>query len=141
MGHIRVPHDRDADPFTGACPYHGDCLEGLASAHAVAQRWGRSPETLPADHPAWVLEAHYLALGVVSVISILSPRRVVMGGGLLRQSTLLPLVRTKVLSLLNGYVPSAAIGERIDEYVIAPALGARAGVLGALALAQDAAGS
>jgi fructokinase len=63
-----------------------------------------------------------------------------MGGGLLRQSTLLPLVRTKVLSLLNGYVPSAAIGERIDEYVIAPALGARAGVLGALALAQDAAG-
>lgn len=141
MGHIRVPHDRDADPFTGACPYHGDCLEGLASAHAVAQRWGRSPEALPADHPAWALEAHYLALGVVSVISILSPRRVVMGGGLLRQSALLPLVRTKVLRLLNGYVPSAAIGERIDDYVVAPALGGRAGVLGALGLAQDAAGT
>lgn len=140
MGHIRVPHDRDADPFSGACPYHGDCLEGLASAPAVVQRWGQRPEALPPDHPAWALEAYYLALGVVSVISILSPRRVVMGGGLLRQSSLLPLVRTKVLSLLNGYVPSAAIGRRIDDYVVAPVLGVRAGVLGALALAQDAAG-
>jgi fructokinase len=137
MGHVRVPHDRAADPFAGACPYHGDCLEGLASAQAVAQRWGRPPEELPAHHPAWALEAHYLALGVVSVIAILSPRRVIMGCGLLRQPALLPLARAKVLSLLNGYVPAGTIGQRIDDYMVAPALGARAGVLGALSLAQD----
>lgn len=137
MGHIRVPRDPGVDPFEGTCPYHGDCLEGLASAPALAQRWGQPPETLPADHPAWELEAHYLALGVVSAICILSPRRVLMGGGVMRQAVVLPLVRTQVLSLLNGYVPSAAIGERIDKYVVAPALGSRAGVLGALALAQD----
>jgi fructokinase len=137
MGHIRVPRDRAADPFPGVCPYHGDCLEGLASAHAVAQRWGQAPDALPADHPAWALEAHYLALGVVSVMAILSPRRVVMGGGLLRRPGLLPLVRAKVLDLLNGYVPSPVIGERIRDYLVEPALGARAGVLGALALAQD----
>jgi fructokinase len=114
-----VPHDRIADPFTGTCPYLGDCLEGLAAAPAVAERWGQSPEALPAEHPAWALEAHYLALGVVSVIAILSPRRVVMGGGLLRQPALLPMVRREIVRLLNGYVPAAAIGEGIDDYVVA----------------------
>ena len=137
MGHIRVPHDREADPFPGSCPYHGDCLEGLAAGPAVAQRWGRSPEDLPADHPAWPLEAHYLALGVVGVVGILSPRRIAMGGGLSRQPALLPLTRANVLRLLNGYVPSGAIGHGIDRYLVAPALGSRAGVLGAIALAQD----
>jgi fructokinase len=139
MGHIRVPHDRDADPFAGACPYHGDCLEGLASAPAVARRWGRRPEALAAHHPAWALEARYLALGLVSAIGLLAPRRIVLGGGLLRQPVLLPLVRAQVLGLLNGYVPAAAIGGRMDDYLVQPALGSRAGVLGALALAQDAA--
>jgi fructokinase len=138
MGHLRIPHDREADPFPGTCPYHGDCLEGLASAPAVARRWGQPAEALPADHPAWTLEARYLALGVVSVIAVLSPRRVVLGGGLLRQPDLLPRVRVGVLDLLNGYVPASAIGGGIDDYLVAPALGARAGVLGALALAQDA---
>jgi fructokinase len=137
MGHIRVPHDRAADPFPGSCPYHGDCLEGLAAAPAVAQRWGRSPESLPGDHPAWALEAHYLGLGMVGVIGILSPRRIALGGGLSRQPVLLPLLRAEVLALLSGYVPSAAIDRRVDEYLVAPALGSRAGVLGAIALAQD----
>jgi fructokinase len=93
---------------------------------------------LPSDHPAWALEASYLALGVVSVLAVLSPRRIAMGGGLLRQPALLPLVRANTLALLNGYVPAAAIGERVDDYLVAPALGSRAGVLGALALAQEA---
>ena len=137
MGHIRVPHDREADPFPGSCPYHRDCLEGLASGPAVAARWGRPPETLPADHPAWALEAHYLALGVVSAIGVLSRRRIVLGGGLLRQPALLPLVRANVLRLLNGYVPAGAIGDGIDSYIVPAALGSRAGVLGAIALAQD----
>jgi fructokinase len=137
MGHLRVPRDRAVDPFEGICPYHGDCLEGLASAPALARRWGRPPEALPGAHPAWALEARYLALGVVSIIHVLSPRRVLMGGGVLRQPALLPLVRSAVLRLLNGYVPSAAIDGRLDEYIAPPALGSRAGVLGALAIARD----
>jgi fructokinase len=73
MGHARIPHDHAADPFAGACPHHGDCWEGLAAAPALAARWGRPPDTLPDDHPAWDLEARYLALGLVNVILTLSP--------------------------------------------------------------------
>ena len=134
MGHMRVPHDH-ADPFPGACPYHGDCLEGLASGEAIARRWGAPAEALPAAHPAWELEARYLALGLVAVIAVLSPRRIAVGGGVMQAAHLLPRVRHAVASLLAGYVDSPALRDRIDGYVVAPALGERAGVLGALALA------
>jgi fructokinase len=139
MGHLRLPHDRHRDPFAGICPHHGDCWEGLASAPALAARWGQPPETLPDDHPAWDLEAHYLALGLASVVLVLSPERVVLGGGVLSRASLLPRVRTSLVTTLAGYVRSPALAEGIDDYVVAPALGERAGVLGALALAQDAA--
>jgi fructokinase len=138
MGHMRVPHDRSADPFAGLCPFHGDCLEGLASGPAIAARWSAPAESLPPDHPAWPLEARYLALGLVNVIAVLSPERVVVGGGVMRRSCLLPLLRAEVTTLLGGYAPSAAIGD-IDRYIVPPSLGARSGVLGALALARDAA--
>ena len=140
MGHVRVPHDRDRDPFPGACPYHGDCLEGLAAGPALEARWGQRGETLPADHPAWGLEAEYLALGLVNIICILSPQRIIMGGGVMEQRHLFPLVRARVRDLLNGYVQVPAILDRIDDYIVPPALGSRAGVLGAIALAQQAAG-
>jgi len=129
MGHARIPHDRAADPFAGACPHHGDCWEGLAAAPALAARWGRPPETLPDDHPAWALEARYLALGLVNVILTLSPPRVVLGGGVLARAGLLERVRGEVTALIGGYVRSPEI--------VAPLLGDRSGVLGALALAQD----
>ena len=140
MGHVRIPHDRERDPFPGACPYHGDCLEGLASGPALEARWGQRGETLPADHPAWVLEAEYLALGLVNIICVLSPQRIVMGGGVMEQRHLFPLVRGRVHDLLNGYLQVAEILERIDETIVPPGLGNRSGVLGALALAQQAAG-
>lgn len=140
MGHIRIPHDRAADPFDGSCPYHGDCLEGLAAGPALEQRWGQPPETLPADHPAWELEAHYLALALTNFICTLSPQRVVMGGGVMEQAQLFPLIRQKVQQLLNGYVQAPAILEEIDDYIVPPALGRRAGVLGAIALAWQVAG-
>lgn len=136
MGHIRIPHDWKADPYPGFCPYHGDCLEGLAAAPAVELRWGRSPETLPADHPAWTLEAHYLAMGLNNFICTLSPQRIIIGGGLMEQSHLLPLVRVKVQELLNGYVQALQILEEIDNYIVLPGLGKRSGVLGAIALAD-----
>ena len=140
MGHIRIPHDRERDPYAGACPYHGDCLEGLATGPALEARWGQRGETLPADHPAWELEAGYLALGLVSIICILSPERIIMGGGVMEQRQLFPLVRGRVRELLNGYLQVPAILDQIDEYIVPPGLGNRAGVLGAIALAQQAAG-
>jgi fructokinase len=135
MGHIRVPHDRARDPFPGACPFHGDCLEGLASAVAMRQRWGADAATLASDHPAWDLEADYLALGLATIVGVLSPERIVVGGGVARQSRLLPLVRGKLQTLLGGYVRAREVLDAIDDYVVPPALGERAGVLGGLALA------
>lgn len=129
MGHIRVPHDLAQDPFAGCCPYHGDCLEGLACAPAIRARWGQAGENLPADHPAWNLEAHYLALGIASWICTLSPQKIVLGGGVLRRAELYPMLQEKVSALLNGYVDPPEI--------VRPLLGARAGVLGAIALALD----
>jgi fructokinase len=137
MGHVRLPHDWATDPFAGACPYHGDCLEGMAAGPAMEKRWGQPAETLPSDHPAWSLEAHYLALGLVNFICTLSPQRIIMGGGVMEQPQLFPLVRRKTQDLLNGYVQSPEIIERIDRYIVPPGLGNRAGVLGAIALAEQ----
>ncbi len=139
MGHIRVPHDRQRDPFPGTCPYHGDCLEGLAAGPAIHQRWNQPAETLPADHPGWSLEAHYLALAVVNYIAVLSPQRVIMGGGVMEQVHLFPRIRSEVRDLLNGYIQVPELLERIDEMIVPPALGRQAGVLGAIALAREAA--
>jgi len=139
MGHIRIPHDWDADPYAGSCPYHGDCLEGLACGPALEGRWGERGETLPADHPAWSLEAEYLALGLANFICTLLPQRIIMGGGIMDRPQIWPLLRRRVKELLNGYLQVPAILDHIEAYIVAPGLGRRAGVLGAIALAQQAA--
>lgn len=136
MGHVRLPRHPD-DPYPGACPFHGDCLEGMAAGPALQGRWGQRAETLPPDHPAWEIEAHYLAYGLVNFICTLSPQRIVLGGGVMDQAHLFPLVRRKTQELLNGYVQSPEILERIDRYIVPPGLGNRAGVLGAIALAEQ----
>ncbi|MCG8350185.1 MAG: ROK family protein [Chloroflexales bacterium] len=138
MGHMRLPHDMERDPFPGACPFHGDCLEGLASGPALAQRWGQPAEQLPADHPAWPLQAHYLALALVNLICILSPQRIVLGGGVMDQPQLIGLVQREVQQTLNGYIRALAILDDIARYIVTPGLGNRAGVLGAIALAARA---
>jgi fructokinase len=134
FGHLRVPHDRTADPFPGSCPYHGDCLEGLASGTALEARWGRPAEGID-DERAWALEARYLALGLVATVAVLSPERIVVGGGVARRPGLLPLVHRELTALMNGYLGFALP----PGYVTEPALGARAGVLGAIAFAETAA--
>ena len=139
MGHMRLPHDWQADPFPGLCPYHGDCLEGLANGPAMRARWGQPAETLPPEHPAWALEARYLGLAVANLVCTLSPQRVILGGGVMQAPGLLSLVRGEVQRLLNGYVRAREILEDMDAYIVAPALGGRAGVLGAIALAKVAA--
>ena len=136
MGHMRIPRD-PADAFAGACPFHRDCLEGLASGRAIHQRRGLPGEALAVDDPVWDLEARYLACGLVNVITVLSPRRIVVGGGVMRQPRLLARVREEVRAILARYVRSPAVIEGIEQYIVPPALGERAGVQGALALAHD----
>lgn len=139
MGHLRVPHDWDQDPFPGVCPYHGDCLEGLANGPAIASRWQKTAEELPPGHPGWDLEAHYLAMGIVNLIVTLSPQKVILGGGVMKQEQLFPMIRTKVQEVLGSYITAPEILERIDQYIVPPGLGPQAGVLGAIALAQQSA--
>jgi len=137
FGHMRIPHDRTRDPFGGACPYHGDCFEGLASGDAVRARWGRPPEEIT-DQSAWLLEAEYLALGFHNVICTLSPQKITVGGGVMNEPSLLPLVRSRVQVLASGYFDAPELGDAIDDYIVPPALAGRAGVLGALELARRA---
>jgi fructokinase len=138
FGHMRIPHDRARDPFEGVCPYHGDCFEGLASGEAIRRRWGRPGEQLD-DARVWELEAEYLALGLVNVICTLSPQRIVVGGGVPKHPGLLGLVRRRVQELLAGYIDAPDVGAAIEGFVVPPALGDRAGVLGAIELARLAA--
>jgi fructokinase len=136
VGHLRIPHDRTRDPFDGVCARHGDCWEGLAAGPAIAKRWGAEPRELPDDHPAWELEAEYTALGILAVVMVASPERVIVGGGVMDRPGLLPAVRARLVELDAGYLPTPLLDERVDEYLVAPALGDDAGVLGAIALAQ-----
>jgi len=137
MGHIRIPHDWGIDPYRGYCAYHGDCLEGLCCGPAIEERWGRAARELEASHPAWELEAEYLALGLVNLILPISPQRIIMGGGVMHQRQLFPMIRTRVQHLLNGYLQVDQVQTGIDEYLVPPVLNDRAGVLGAIALAED----
>ncbi|KAB8141959.1 ROK family protein [Chloroflexia bacterium SDU3-3] len=138
IGHMLLPRDPQRDPYTGACPYHGDCLEGLAAGPALLGRYGQRGETLPPDHPAWELEAHYLALACANLVLTLSPQRIILGGGVMHQPSMFPMLRAELLRVLGGYVRMPQIEQQIESYVVPPALGDRAGVLGALALAQQA---
>jgi fructokinase len=138
MGHIRLHHDWERDPFPGNCPYHGDCLEGMAAGPAIEERWGQKGQELEPGHPAWDLEAGYLAQALQSLVCVLSPQRIIMGGGVMNQTGLIAKVREKTVTYLNDYIQHPAITEHIDEYVVPPALGGQAGVLGAIALGLQA---
>lgn len=135
MGHVRIPrHPLDID-FEGICPFHGDCLEGLASGPAIKARWGCSLSELPADHQAHHIVAWYLAQMVTTLQSILEPERIILGGGVMQTIGLIERVRLEAEMLGSGYFRGKA-----QEIVVSPALGDNAGLLGALALAQRALG-
>jgi fructokinase len=135
-GHMFIPHDRSEDPFPGVCPYHEDCLEGLASGPSMAKRWGQPAETLPDDHPGWDLEARYIGYLISNLVLNFSPKRIVLGGGVPQHTGLIEKIRANVQRQLNAYVRSPKILDQIDEFIVPPALGSRAGVLGAIALAK-----
>ncbi|MGB3300167.1 MAG: ROK family protein, partial [Phormidesmis sp.] len=137
MGHVFIPRDRTTDPFAGVCPFHQDCLEGLASGVAIEKRWGQEAASLPVDHPAWTLEAQYLTAGLINYILTLSPERIIMGGGVMEQQQLFGLIHTQVRKQLNGYLDVPKITHDIENYIVPPKLGSRAGIMGAFALAQQ----
>ena len=136
MGHIRIPHDFELDPFRGACPFHRDCFEGLASGPAIQARFGSRGESIHDDDPFWDVEAGYIASALVNYILTLSPKKIVLGGGVMAREYLFPKVRRKVRELLNGYVIHPSLLTDIHNYIVPPALGVRSGSLGAIALAQ-----
>jgi fructokinase len=132
MGHIRLPRHPDDSAFVGTCPFHGDCLEGLASGPAIAARWGKSLSELPADHPAHAIIAWYLAQAVVTMQAIFEPGRIVLGGGVMATPGLLERARKIAAELGGGYFRSDA-----EAIVVAPGLGDNTGLMGALALALN----
>ena len=138
MGHMHVPQDHERDPFEGICPYHKNCLEGLASGPALKARWQveSAMDLLPA-HVAWELEAEYLGSAVSNWILTFSPQKIILGGGVMKQKQLLSMIHKKVLEYLAGYVENDTI-KCIQETVVLPGLGDNAGGCGALALAKQA---
>jgi fructokinase len=137
-GHILLPHDPQKDPYQGFCPFHQDCFEGLASGPSLQDRWGQPAETLPLDHPAWKLEAEYIAKALMNYILVLSPQRVILGGGVMQTRWLFPLIHQRLKELMAGYLVHPNLDDRIQDYIVPPKLGNQAGVLGALGLAQKA---
>jgi fructokinase len=140
MGHMLIPRTAaEIAEFAGVCPYHGDCWEGIAAGPAIQARWGRPGQELPDDHPAWALEADYVAAGLHNLVLTLSPQQIILGGGVGSSAQVLSLVQTKLVASLANYVDSARIKDDITSYVVSPGLGDFAGVTGALELARLAA--
>ena len=138
FGHMLLRQEKEDPAPDGFCPYHKGCLEGLAAGPAIEKRWGRKAYDLPADHAAWNLEASYLAQMCMNAICGFSPEKIILGGGVMQQKHLFPLIRKKTLELLNGYVQAKEILEDIDSYIVEPGLGTKSGATGALLLAKQA---
>ncbi|MGR4865373.1 ROK family protein [Caulobacter sp. LARHSG274] len=134
-GHIRLPRAPGDQAFEGICPFHGDCLEGLACGPAMQARWGVPAEELPPRHPAWAIAADYIAGLCATLTYILRPDRIIVGGGVMQQADMYPRVRTALEAKLAGYDASLR-GLDIDAYVAEPTAGASAGLTGALAIAH-----
>ncbi|BBI35803.1 ROK family protein [Cohnella abietis] len=132
-GHV-LTRRHPNDTYAGKCPYHGDCLEGMAAGPGIEERWGVKASELPQDHPAWEMEAFYIGQALASAILLLSPKKIILGGGVMHQLHLFPLIREQVRKNLNGYVASAAVEAGIDDYIVPPGLGDNAGLSGSIAL-------
>jgi len=135
-GHILVRQDKEIDPYSGFCSYHGNCLEGLCCGPSIKERFGVPAQDLPSDHPFWEILAGYIAQACVTQICQISPEKIVLGGGVMEQKQLFPMIHKKVLLMLNNYVKHPMILEHIDQYITPPVLGNRSGACGAIALAQ-----
>jgi fructokinase len=141
MGHIRLNQNLKLDPYQGKCPFHKNCFEGLASGPALEERWKQKAEYLEPSHPGWQLEADYIAQALCNLICSFSPERIILGGGVMQQKHLFPLIREKTRNYLNDYIQADAILHHMDEYIVPAGLGNRAGIFGAIALAKSSSNS
>jgi fructokinase len=132
MGHIFIRRHPN-DLYEGKCPYHKDCLEGLAAGPAIEERWGKKGHELEDKEKVWEMEAYYLAQALAQYILILSPQKIILGGGVMKQTQLFPLIRQNVQDLLNGYVELP----NLESYIVPPGLGDNSGITGALVLAYE----
>lgn len=131
MGHILIRRHPE-DDFNGNCPYHGDCLEGLAAGPAIEKRWGQKGDSLQAQSQVWELEGYYLAQALMQYILILSPKKIILGGGVMKQKTVFHSIYHHLKEMMNGYVQLP----ELTEYIVSPGLGDSAGIIGALELAK-----
>lgn len=137
-GHIIPPHDRSIDRFAGICPYHGGCLEGLASGPAIERRWGRSLDAMADDPSAVALIARYIAHLASTLILLHMPDRLIFGGGVMKTPGLIEQVRSATEAALNGYVSNPRLDEGLVRYIVTPSLGDDAGIVGAAELGRRA---
>ena len=135
-GHLLLSK-REDDAYVGKCPYHKKCMEGLASGPAIQERWGKPAKELKKENKVWDLEAYYIAQGLVNFILTLSPKRIVLGGGVMQQEQLFPLIRVKVKELLAGYIQTKEL-EDLDNYIVPASLNGKQGIMGCFMLALDA---
>lgn len=137
VGHI-ILKPREGEEFEGVCPYHTHCVEGMCAGPAIKARWGTPGDQLPDDHEAWDVEASYIAQALMSYVLIISPERIILGGGVMHQRQLFPKIRKELKTLLNGYVDHPAILEEREDYIVPPGLEDHAGITGAFILAAGA---
>ena len=139
IGHLMVPQVMSEAPNPeGVCPFHGGCLEGLISGPAIEARWGAPASSLGADHACWGEFSSLMALALMNLTLTLAPQRIILGGGVMHQNQLFPMIQEELQRMLNGYLQTRELMEGIANYVVPPGLGDRAGVLGAMALGQQA---
>ncbi|HEX3022816.1 MAG TPA: ROK family protein [Lachnospiraceae bacterium] len=134
-GHILLSKHAQ-DSFNGICPYHSNCFEGLASGPSIEARYGKKAIDLADNKMVWELESYYIAQAIANYILTISPKRIVLGGGVMHQEQLLPLVRDKVNRIINGYVNTKELKD-MDNYIVLPSLSDNQGILGCIKLALD----
>ena len=135
-GHMLLRrHPRDG--YEGICPFHATCFEGLASGPAIAERWGRPAEELLGDAKVWEMESHYIAQAMVNLILVMSPRIIILGGGVMKQEELFPMIRKRVKKILNEYLNTNEMTD-MEHYIVPASLKGNQGVLGCIELARRA---
>ena len=137
IGHMFIPR-HPKDDFTGLCPYHGSCFEGLASGPSIESRWGAPGAELSDREEVWDLEAYYIAEAITAVTMVLSPQRFILGGGVMKQEQLFPMIRRYVGQMIAGYLRTKEL-EDLNSFIVPSSLQGNQGILGALKLAIDAA--
>ncbi|WP_370295641.1 ROK family protein [Rossellomorea marisflavi] len=133
MGHILIRRHED-DPYEGKCPYHKDCLEGLAAGPAIEARWGVKGDQLVDKGEVWEMEGYYIAQALMQYIVIISPKKIILGGGVMKQRQIFPIIYKHLEKMINGYVDLPPL----EEYIVSPGLGDNAGITGSLMLAHEA---